>query len=527
MSNNEPGTAYDRLLYPDNVRVQTHPDRLATIATLFGMNPPPVEHCRVLELGCGNGSNLGPIAWSLPDSELMGVDAASVPIAHAQEMAAAVGLKNVTFRACDILNLGGEIGQFDYIICHGVYSWVPPAVQEKILALCQAHLAPQGVAFISYNTLPGNHLSQMIRDIALFHVQNFETPEKQLEQALALGRFIADAAADTDLYRQYLKQEMALMLRLPPNYVLHDLLASVNHPAYFYQFAEAAARHQLQYLGEADFHEMLDHGFKPEVVHTLNQMARNRVQREQYLDFLKCRRFRQTLLCHAEAKLDLSLKPEVARRFHVAALATPSAPAPALYSPTKERFTGPGDAYIVTESPVTKVALSLLNERWPRSLPFDELAAQVRQRLQENHVPVSPDPQVDALALGEAFLRSYAAGMIELHLYQPRFAERISERPRCNPLARWQARRGNFVSSVYHRVVAVEDEPTRLLIDLLDGTRDRATLQADFLAALQNRNLVRFPTGQALTDPQQVAVILAAEIEKNLARMARLGLLTA
>jgi methyltransferase-like protein len=283
----------------------------------------------------------------------------------------------------------------------------------------------------------------------------------------------------------------------------------------------------LQYLGEADFHEMLDRGFTPEVFQTLNKMAKNRIQREQYLDFLKCRRFRQTLLCHAGVPLDLSLKPELACRFQVAALATPVSSKPELYSSAKEKFDGPGDSYLLTESPITKVALTLLSERWPRAIPFAELAAQVRQRLQEHQVPVNPDPQVDATALGQAFLRSYAAGLVELHLYQPRYVEKISDYPTVNPLARWQAARGNYVTSVYHRVMEVEDEPTRLLIDLLDGSRDRATLQEQFLAALQSRNLVKFPTGQALTDPQQIRVILAAEIEKNLARMARMGLLIA
>jgi methyltransferase-like protein len=365
----------------------------------------------------------------------------------------------------------------------------------------------------------------MIRDVVLFHVQSFETPEKKLEQALALARFIADSTEDKDIYRQYLKQEMTMMLRMPPNYVLHDLLETVNQPLYFHAFTEHAARYQLQYLGEADFHEMLDRGFTPEVFQTLNQMAKNRIQREQYLDFLKCRRFRQTLLCHADVALDLSLKPELADRFQVAALASPASAKPSLYTQSKEKFNGPGESYLVTEAPITKVALTLLNERWPRTMPFAQLASQVRQRLQENQVPVSPDPQTDALALGEAFLRSYAAGLVELHLFQPRYQEQISARPQASPLVRWQATRANYVSSVFHRVIEIEDEPTRILFGLLDGTRDRAALQEEFLALLQARNLIKSPTGQALTDPQQTRVILAAEIEKNLARMARMGML--
>jgi tRNA G46 methylase TrmB len=67
-------TAYDEVLYPSYTHNQTHPDRLATIATLFGLTPAPVERCRVLELGCGNGSNLVPMAYGLPGSEFVGID---------------------------------------------------------------------------------------------------------------------------------------------------------------------------------------------------------------------------------------------------------------------------------------------------------------------------------------------------------------------------------------------------------------------------------------------------------------------
>src|SRR5215207_3165377 len=73
MSENAP-TPYDQVIYPGNPVPQSHPDRLATLATLYGMRPAPVPHCRVLELGCGIGGNLTALACQWPDSAFVGID---------------------------------------------------------------------------------------------------------------------------------------------------------------------------------------------------------------------------------------------------------------------------------------------------------------------------------------------------------------------------------------------------------------------------------------------------------------------
>lgn len=82
--------SYDEVLYPGYAYRQTHPDRLATMATLFGMTPAPVEGCRVLELGCGEGGNLIPMAFGLPRSQFLGIDLAQRPIQKGQAMVEAL-----------------------------------------------------------------------------------------------------------------------------------------------------------------------------------------------------------------------------------------------------------------------------------------------------------------------------------------------------------------------------------------------------------------------------------------------------
>src|SRR3954470_6442485 len=145
-------TAYDSVPYPGNVQPTTHPDRLAVGASLCGMRPPDVERCRVLELGCGDGANLIPIAHTLPGCTAVGIDLAMSAVEHARATAQALSLTNVSFHQADVLALPDDLGgPFDYIIAHGLYSWVPAAVRDALLVACGRLLAPDGVAYVSYN----------------------------------------------------------------------------------------------------------------------------------------------------------------------------------------------------------------------------------------------------------------------------------------------------------------------------------------------------------------------------------------
>src|SRR5262245_8757143 len=161
-------TSYDVVPYESNVFSQSHPDRLATIATLLGMRPAPVTDCRVLELGCASGGNVIPMAVSLPGSRFVGIDLSSRQIEMGRRTVESLALTNLDLKQFDIRNLTKDVGQFDYIICHGVFSWVPREVQDKILEVCAQNLSPRGVAYVSYNTYPGWHMRGLIRDMMLY-----------------------------------------------------------------------------------------------------------------------------------------------------------------------------------------------------------------------------------------------------------------------------------------------------------------------------------------------------------------------
>ena len=101
---------YDSLAYPGNSYPDTHPDRLAAMAILHGLNPAPVAHCRVLEVACNEGANLIPMAYAMPDSEFVGFDLARSPIERGLGRIQDLGLKNIRIFQGNLLDVGAELG---------------------------------------------------------------------------------------------------------------------------------------------------------------------------------------------------------------------------------------------------------------------------------------------------------------------------------------------------------------------------------------------------------------------------------
>src|SRR5262245_1389211 len=224
-----PSAFYDEIPYPDNVYPFTQPDHLATMATLFGMQPAPPEHCRVLELGCSTGSNLIPMALTLPGSRFVGIDQSPRQIETGRDVVRALGLTNIELQTGSILKVDAALGEFDYIVGHGVYSWVPPQVQDKMLAVCKENLAPNGVAYVSYNTYPGWHLRAMVREMLCFHAEQFPEPAERAGQARALLDFLVETAGATDsAYGKVLRQEAETLGRVSDAYLFHEHFEEVN-----------------------------------------------------------------------------------------------------------------------------------------------------------------------------------------------------------------------------------------------------------------------------------------------------------
>ena len=475
----------------------------------------------MLELGCGDGSNLIPMAAGLPGSEFLGIDLAARPVSRGQQAIRDLGMANVQLVHGNLTEINGDWGKFDYIIAHGVFSWVPPEIREHLLRICRNSLAPRGIAFVSYNTYPGCHLRNMLREAMLFHVRGFDAADEKVRQAQALVKFLLEAQDTGDEYRLWMKAELESIRGHDDGHLYHDELAEISEPFYFTQFIEQVSAHSLQYLAEADYFEMFDYGFKETTRQILNQLGRNRILREQYLDFLKCRRFRQTLLCHRETELRATPQPEPVAGFWILSPARSRAGATDLDTSPGATVTyeTPKGAKCATDFVLGKAALAALEKNWPTPVSFREL---FREALRNTRPRTDGGNDARTSETLSAFLLDlYSAGIVEFRAAKPRMVGEVSERPAASPLARWQVQHGDFVTSQFHTAVKVEDEIGRCLLSSLDGTQDRNALLEKLWLLLKSKDALVLADGNEASTRTK----LGDEMENNLIKLARMGLL--
>jgi 2-polyprenyl-3-methyl-5-hydroxy-6-metoxy-1,4-benzoquinol methylase len=465
-------TIYDEVRYSNFPYAQTHPDRLATVAMLHGIEPPDPFSARVLEIGCGAGGNMLAMAAATPGLRAVGVDLAATPIAEAQQAVQEIGLTNAEFLQADVRDLtNGKLGRFDYVIAHGVYGWMPEEADDALLATVKASLTPDGIAYVSFNAQPGGYFRRMLRDAGNWHARHEQGTLEKAAKAQELYKFLQEhRISDADTYGALLGREIPVLADAPSYKLVHDDLGEHWTPRWFAEFAGHAEAHGLGYVGEADLFslrsEMLPEGVEPLV---WNLADGDRVAFENLSDVLTARHFRQSVVCHAGRTANADASPEQAQRLHWAV------------RPNAEPF----------EIGVTADAFKVLDARRPRAVSFDDLQAELG---------------VEPLELAEALLDGFRRERLMPHAGPLRAAETPGEKPRASRLARWQAARGADMVSLAYMRVRMEEPAARVLITLLDGTRDRDAIRADLEAA------VGFELG-------------AEDLERNLVELARLFLL--
>jgi methyltransferase-like protein/SAM-dependent methyltransferase len=505
---------------------------MAVMATLLGLDPPPLAACRVLELGCANGHNLLPMALNLPSSQFVGVDLSARQVADGRAAIAELGLTNFNLRHASILDVDASYGEFDYILCHGVYSWVPPEVQAKILAICRAHLAPHGVAYLSYNTQPGWHDKLRVREMILHHTRHITDARERIRQAREFVRNLTDTVAPPDAteltaYGATLRAEAEIVTSQDDDYIYHEYLEDSNLPLYFHEFAAQFEQHGLQYLGDADRGLRTLESVIPATAQALSQpYSHNLLALEQLFDFLSNRTFRASLLVRADAPVDRTVPAHRLKALYVRAALRPVDPDADLTSTEFAAYHAEGSTNTYsTAHPVTKAALQVLANAHPRAVPFLELVSQACARIYAD--PTIAQSRVtltrEADALGQNLLQGYThdSSLIDLHAFAPDLALTPAERPVALASARFQAVFGRNVTNPYHHHIQL-DTLSWYLVPFLDGTRDAPALVALVLA---NPSLAVEQNGQELTDPATKPALVLDKVETCLHTLAHLGLL--
>ncbi len=512
--------SYDEVPYDSSPITETDPDRLAVLGRLFGLSTADPERCRVLELGCAGGGNLIPLAWRYPGGRFLGVELSQRQAAEGQRLVKELGLANAEIRQGDILDLGPELGPFDYLIVHGVYSWVPEPVRERILALCGGLLAAGGIAYVSFNTLPGWRMRGMLRDMLLYHTRSATGPAERLAQAQGFLDLLLAALARLDAASaRYLKEEIPRIRRAHPSYLYHEYLAEVNEPCLFTDFLGRAERHGLRYLCDADLHTLFPSTLGAEVEAALGGIE-DGIEQEQYLDFVRNRNFRQTLLCRAEEEpsRELDLEGFEALAFF-ADLVLPGKLD--LRRIKTQPFRKPSGETLEVEHPLTKAALGILTGRYPDALPFGELVEGARAAV----VAAGGGRHAEEVGnlFGELF-SLFAHQGVGASLHPRRFAP-PGERPRATALAQVQAQAGlGHLATPHHTTLSLDPLAARL-VTLLDGSRDLSGLVECLTPEVQAGGYGLAGPGGAPVSAERLQGQVRANCERLLALFRRQGVL--
>lgn len=520
---------YEAVKYTGRVYRLTHPDRLAMVAKLRGLEPPPVETARVLELGCGTGMNIVSMAHHLPAAQLVGLDLSATILAEGRTCAEELGLDNVHLVAGAIEDLPDFTalhpafadGRFDYIVTHGVYSWITDEARDAIMSVIRRLLAPQGVAYVSYNTLPGWHYRMQARDIMRWHGSRFEDPETQISQGRLMLDFIVKGLdTEVSLYGRLLRRTLENLDDASSEYLFHDYHAPINRPIYVTEFFEHAERHGLQVLGEASFGDMAL-ARVPDAFHgALRDLEDEPVRYHQLVDHIRCTGFRRTLVTHGELPLtqaepvDALAGTTVLMQARLGSVLNYDKRVPCTVTTRDE-------TELTVHDPVTKAALVELYERYPAALAPEELLARAHARLRAQRKRSSASLE----AFSKTLLDLFALEVVDVLPRRVPVGLEAGERPTVNRLARWEAARGaEGVSNAYHERVESRGVE-RVLIRSCDGTRTLDDLADEVVKAVQSGELVLHIGDEATEDAELTRDVAAAVVRDKVRLLPSVGLL--
>jgi SAM-dependent methyltransferase/methyltransferase-like protein len=464
--------SYEVVPYDAKPIAATDPDRAAVIARLFGIAAPDVRRARVLEVGCAEGTNLLALASAYPEATFVGIDLSSALLDVARSALAELGLDNVRFEQGDITDLPAYEGEFDFVIAHGVYSWVPSSVRVALLAGMRRLLAPHGIGYVSYNVDPGSQALEAVRKIGTYFADRSETPHATLERLREVSRAFSQGLSAERSSTAVLKDEFTRAAAADDALLAHHYFGATSDAVYFHHFAEQARTHGLEYLADAFLHLSNPARLDAEGQKVLKQFGTDVIRWEQCLDILAGTPFRQSLLVRSDLAFRRELRPDSVPSFFVACDARVEAPLD-LSPNVPMRFSLPGQSAATLSTPLNKAMLLHLIESAPEQVAFEDLGVAAAVRVHQAGLFV--DPAEVERSLSEALLGLYVRGFVNFRTTRLTCQRKPSHRPKALDFARHQASRRKLVTNRVF-VPAPLPERARLLLELLDGTRDRGSL---------------------------------------------------
>lgn len=512
-------TAYDAVPYFSKPITQSFPPTLEAVGLAYGMVPPPSDRATILELGCAAGGNIISIAEQFPETRIVGIDLSPRQIAEGHALVDQLGLTNISLISGSIADIDDSFGQFDYIICHGVYSWVPPEVQDAILRVSSRNLSPRGIAFISYNTYPGWHVRGMVREMMMRHDDRTLPPQQRVARARAL---IEQLAAITPgkthtVYQASLAEEAAMLRTETDAYILHEQLEPYNAPVYFSEFVERAKAHGLGYLAEAKLSSSTSR--KPSHLASLVSDPDDVVQWQQYIDFARGRTFRRSLLCHEDVERQRWPVADQVPQMHFAINAyrvEPDADAVREAGTDVAAFETVDGARMTTNNPFIIGTLQALTDVAPGLRSFEDIVSRLTQLEADPESAEDFSPPAVRERLAPLLLECARAGVVEAYGRAITIERTPSNAPRAGAVARALAATQSALPSRRHYHTSLSDTD-RYILSYLDGSRTREELTLLVTRAMAGATLPADVVG-TVVDPARL-------VDETIQRLALHGML--
>ncbi|MBK3801220.1 methyltransferase domain-containing protein [Azospirillum brasilense] len=259
------------------------PDYLSYVGLLSGVRTPDPGHpFRYCELGCGQGLTLTILAATHARSEFVGIDFNPAHIAAARRLADEAGLGNLSFREDSFQALARSLTEgrwteepFDFVVLHGVYSWVSEENRRAIVDVLDRLVKPGGLVYISHNTLAGWSPILPLQALMLEHAAAFPgRSDRQIGDMLVFLNRLKDAGAAYFQNNPVAAQHLAMMASQERRYLAHEYINDHWEPLPHARVARDLARAKLGYVGTATIPLNSDDlAFRPEIRAILAEIA--------------------------------------------------------------------------------------------------------------------------------------------------------------------------------------------------------------------------------------------------------------
>lgn len=480
-------SAYDAVSYPGVIVPNSSAGHLA-LCSLWRHGPRLLTHRFVLtELGCGDGANLLPLAFYHPESTFIGIDNSAAAIHCAQEGVRCLSLENIHFVQEDVLTMEhADFRSSDYIIAHGLYSWMPEEARAAMFSFCRNNLTPSGLAYVSYNAQPGWSVRSLVRETLLRtqSVREAAVEDKATRAVEVATQLLEDLPSRDYAFGALFAEELTRVRNGTPGYVFHEYLAEINEGFWLRDFVAHARRHGLDYV--ADAQDCRWEGQIPQALRaSLSDRDLDPIEQEKMTDLLCHRSFRASILCRSDALRESTTHRQFLETAFIATSLCAESDPFDLTEGVVETFSREHGPEITLDVSITKAAIVLLAHQWPQGMRFESLWQRASQFLVSHGCAVKSGAREQLL---EELILLYETGQLDLRLDEPNYRWDIPEYPRAHALARLEAHHREALTTPFHLPVPFEPEALQF-VQVLDGSHSVKELHRKFGSNLIDETL--------------------------------------